>query len=705
MTTTPTPTPRPRRADLQGLRAVASLLVATSHVWFGNVSGGVDVFFAIGGFLLASSLVGEIERSGRVGVLAALWRQAKRLFPMAGIVLVVVGSITLLASGPLLFDRIAHDLYAAATYRENWRLASTATDYLASGVDKSEVQHFWAMSVQGQYTAVSIIALGVLALVLGGRARQRARRVAGIVLGVVALASFAYACWQIAVDPVPAYYNTYARAWELALGGFAALVLTRIRLSSRVRAILGVVGIALVLTAGLLPQAWAQPGPVTLWPVTGALLVLLAGHGAEGGPVARALQWRPLVWLGGISYGLYLWHWPILKGLVALDPAQADGVSPLAGVLVIGVSIGLSWACSRLIAAVSAPKPRPARSLKPRRAALVPLLPAVALAASVAIAISPAVQATAIDRNATAVPAPATPGEVQRMVSASVALPAAPERGSAVGEAGQSSEWLVDHCSSVDRGELDRCFYEDPAGGEQEVWIVGDSQAVTLAAPTRRALAGVADVQLLGREMCPFSNAGVVARELDDDAAGCAEHIDAVLALAGERHPDLVVITYGAWWTTDGYRRLGPDVGQQLATGTRALVDDLGELGVPSVWLDSAPPFPTIDECLHAQAIDGDLSSCTAPLDARALERHTQMVETLRAGGVDVVDTLGWYCDVEREACPLFTNGVPTWTDAHHVGAAGAMQRLPLIADALLPRLGVDPSLLFAVEPEAEPER
>ncbi|WP_306232621.1 acyltransferase family protein [Agrococcus beijingensis] len=700
-----TTTPRPRRNDLQGLRALASLLVATSHVWFGNVSGGVDVFFAIGGYLLASSLVGEIERSGRVGVLGALWRQAKRLFPMAGIVLVVVGSITLAASGPLLFDRIAHDLFAAATYRENERLASTATDYLASGVEKSEVQHFWAMSVQGQYTAVCIIALGLLALVLGTRAAQRARRVAGIGLGVVALASFVYACVQITVDPVPAYYDTYARAWELALGGFAALVLTRIALSSRARTIMGVVGIALVVTAGLLPQDWAQPGPVTLWPVAGALLVLLAGDGGDGGPVARALQWRPLVWLGGISYGLYLWHWPVLKGLVALDPAQADGVSPLAGVLVIGVSIALSWVCTRLIARVSAPRPRPAWSLRPRRAALVPLLPAVALAASVAIAISPAVQATAIDRNATAVPAPATPGAVERMVSASVSFPSASAASTAVGEAGQSSEWLVDNCSSVDQEEVEGCFYEDPAGGEQEVWIVGDSQAVTLAAPTRRALAGVADVQLLGREMCPFSNAGVVGRELGDEAADCAAHNDAVLALAEKRTPDLVVVTYGAWWTTDGYRRLGPDVGQQLATGTRALVDELGAMGVPSVWLDSAPPFPTIDECLHAQAVDGDLSSCTAPLDARALERHTQMVATLSAGGVDVVDTLPWYCDVERVACPLFTNGVPTWTDAHHVGAAGAMQRLPLIADALLPRLGVDPSLLFAVEPETEPER
>ncbi|MCR8671574.1 acyltransferase, partial [Agrococcus sp. HG114] len=405
--------PTPRRLDLQGFRAIASLLVATSHIWFGNVSGGVDVFFAIGGYLLASSLVREVERSGRVGVLAALWRQAKRLFPMAGIVLVVAGSITLIASGPLLFNRVAHDLYAAATYRMNGRLASTATAYLDSGLTKSEFQHFWAMSVQGQFTAACIIAVGLIALVLGGRARRRARVVAGAALGAVALASFAYATWAVLDDAVAAYYDLLARSWELALGGFAALVLARIPRSARARAVMGIVGLALVLTAGLLPQHLPQPGPVTLWPVAGALLVLLAGDGASSGPVGRMLQWRPLVWIGGISYGLYLWHWPVLKGLVALFPGEADGVGLLPGLAVLAVSIGLAWGSTRLIAAASRPRPHTARAT-PR---LVPLLPAVATAAAVAISVAPALQERAITTHATSAPRAASSAELQQWVA------------------------------------------------------------------------------------------------------------------------------------------------------------------------------------------------------------------------------------------------------------------------------------------------
>ena len=676
----------PRRLDLQGLRAVASLLVATSHIWFGNVSGGVDVFFAIGGYLLASSLVREIERSGRVGVLGALWRQATRLFPMAGIVLIVVGSITLIASGPLLFDRVAHDIFAAATYRENERLASTATDYLEAGLAKSEFQHFWAMSVQGQYTALSIVALGALALVLGRRAQQRARIVAAGLLAAVAVASFAYANWQIAVDRVPAYYDTAARAWELALGGFAALVLTRIPLGPVARALMAAAGIALVLTAGLLPQAWAQPGAVTLWPVTGALLVLLAGDGAMSGPVGRALQWRPLVWIGGISYGLYLWHWPVLKGLVALDPRQSDGVGVLPGLAVLGASIALAWGSTRLIAAASRPRAQSARP-RPR---LVPLMPAVATAAAVAIALAPGIQESAIITHAIAAPQAASSAELRHWVSESVAKPSAPMLGAAAGEAGQSSEWLVDGCSTVDADELDDCRYPaPPATHGREVWLVGDSQAVTMALPTRAALAGHADVQLLGREMCPFSTAPLVERQLGDQAAECTQQIELVLGLAAERRPDLVVITYGAWWAGDGFDRLGTDVGRRLAEGTLDLMRQLDALGVRSVWLDSAPPFATMQPCLDAIATGGDLSPCTAPLGPEMLRRHAQMVQTITTGGGDVVDTLGWYCDVELAACPLVTNGVLTWTDQHHLGAAGAMQRRVLIEEALLPRLGV----------------
>lgn len=173
---------RRRRADIQGLRAIASLLVASYHVWFGTVSGGVDVFFAIGGFLLVHSLAGELERSGRVDVWGGIRRQARRLFPMAAIVLVVVGGLLLALGTPLSAQRTIVDVFASATYWENWRLAADATDYVAAGHDKSAFQHFWAMSAQGQVTLTLIVVFALLGVAAATIRRWSVVRIAAVTL-------------------------------------------------------------------------------------------------------------------------------------------------------------------------------------------------------------------------------------------------------------------------------------------------------------------------------------------------------------------------------------------------------------------------------------------------------------------------------------------------------------------------------------------
>lgn len=674
-------TARPRRPDIQGLRAVASLLVASYHVWFGNVSGGVDAFFAIGGYLLAISLAGQLERTGRIDVPRQLWSTAKRLFPMAGIVLLVVGTTTLVAAGPLLLDRVLGDVLAAATFTENWRLADSATAYVDAGHDKSAFQHFWAMGAQGQYTALTIVAVAGLGLLLRRRAPTRARVALGILFGAVTIASFAYALVQLSVDPVPVYYDTLARAWELALGGFAALVLTRIPLARAARAVMALVGLALLLTAGLLPRDWSQPGLVSLWPVVGTLLILLAGEQGVTGPAARALQWRPLVWLGGISYGVYLWHWPLLKGLLVLDPSQRAGVGPLQGGAVLIAAIALAWCSTWLIAAIRRPRHWMAQT-GPQL-----LIPALAAAAAIGLVLAPAVQERAIRQQAMASPPAASPEELGQWIAAAVAEPPVPTMPEAIGPAGHSSEWLIDGCVTVEISEEASCRYEDRASDGREVWLVGDSQAVTLALPTRTALEGIADVQLLGRALCPFSTAPVVREQLGDDAAVCEVQIERVLQLAEERRPELVVISYGAWWTGVGYEHLGDDVGTELANGTVELVDRFAALGVDAVWLDGPPPATTIEACIASHASGAPPVECSTALQPAQLERHTQMVETFQRGGVDVIDTLGWYCDVELMSCPLVVQGVPTWTDERHMGAAGAMQRLSILGSELSSRV------------------
>ncbi|QUW18546.1 acyltransferase family protein [Agrococcus sp. Marseille-Q4369] len=672
----------PRRLDVQGLRAIASLLVASYHVWFGNVSGGVDAFFAIGGFLLATSLAGEIERTGSIDVPRQLRRTLQRLLPMAGIVVLVVGVAMVLSVGPMRLVDAIRDILAAATFTENWRLAASATAYVDAGHDKSALQHFWAMGVQGQFTVLLIAIAGGLALLLGRRARDGGKAALAAFLGVTVVASWAYARWRLAADPVPVYYDTFARAWELALGGFAALVLTRIPLGPVVRALLAGIGLGLLLTAGLLPEEWTQPGPVSLWPVAGALLILLAGHGGDGGPVAALLRWRPLVWLGGISYGVYLWHWPLLKGLIALDPSQSEQVGVLQGAVVIVTAIALSWCSAHLIRKAAAASRRLARD------AVQLLVPAIAAAAVVALLVVPVVQKRVIADQSTAVPAAASAWELERWIADAVSTPPALSIGE-IGAAGQPSEWVIDGCTTVAVGREDDCHYDGGDSAEREVWLLGDSHAVGLAQPLRAALRGTADLQLLGRAGCPFTDAPDVREHKGRDAAACEEHIDRVMALAEERRPDLAVITYGAWWAGTGFEHLSDGVGVRLAEGTLALAERLHALGIETVWLDAPPPasLAAIERCLAAHAAEQPTDLCSVPLEPGQLERHRQMVEVLRSGSIDVVETIGWYCDVERMLCPLIVNGVPTWTDDLHLAAAAGMQRVAVLAGELWPRV------------------
>ncbi|MET4099384.1 peptidoglycan/LPS O-acetylase OafA/YrhL [Agrococcus sp. UYP10] len=681
-----------RRLDIQGLRAIASLLVASYHIWFGNVSGGVDVFFAIGGYLLAMSLMRELERTGGVHVPKTLWRTAQRLFPMAVIVLVVVGTIALVFSGPLGIDRVMTDILASATYWENWRLAADATDYVAAGHDKSAFQHFWAMGAQGQFTAMCIIAAGLFALVAKATRMRDAGLWFGVVLGAAAIASFVFALVQLSIDPVPTYYDTFARTWELALGGFAALVVTRIPLHRVARILMGVVGLALVLTAGLLPPEWQQPGWVTLWPVAGALLILLAGEGDQGAPVTRLLRLKPLVWLGGISYGLYLWHWPVLKGFIAFFPTAGLEIDALEGAAILALSIGLSYGSYRLIALLhrpsrrrveaAAPTGRPARG----RPLLAYALPVVAAISAVGIVVAPVLQRAAVAEAAATNPVAADDDELARWIAEAVATPSAPSPGAVVGEDGRSAEWLVDDCLTVGPDQQAQCRFDD-SESDREVWIVGDSQAVTWSPAVRGALGGSADVQLLGREMCPFSSGPAVEQQIGDFMRVCDAHARTVLELAAQRLPELVIISYGAWWVGEGYEDRAADTGDQLAAGTLAYAEQLHALGIRTLWLDSPPPGPEPDACIEAHAAGTSLDACAIALQDAQIARHETLDAGLEAGGVAVVDTLGWFCDPESGTCPSILQGVPTWVDRTHMGAAASTMRQQVVADAIAPLL------------------
>ena len=207
------------RHDLDGLRGVAIALVAIFHIWFGRVSGGVDVFLALSGFFFGSSLLRTALRpEASLSPWPHLRRLARRLLPALVVVLAAAGVLTVLIQPQTRWESFADQTLASLGYYQNWELAATASNYLRAGETVSPLQHIWSMSVQGQfYLAFLILVLGFAALFrrLGSR-RLRAGFIA--LLSVLTVASFVYAIIAHQADQVTAYYNSFARAWELLLG-------------------------------------------------------------------------------------------------------------------------------------------------------------------------------------------------------------------------------------------------------------------------------------------------------------------------------------------------------------------------------------------------------------------------------------------------------------------------------------------------------
>ena len=338
---------RAYRPEVQGIRALAALLVAAFHLWLGRVSGGVDVFFVISGFLITTTLLGHFRRFGRIRPLYYLGRLARRLLPAALTVLVVVVVASWILLPSFSWARVSREVVASALYAENWRLAFDSVDYLAQFDDRTPVQHFWAMSVQGQFYVIWLVIFLVVAALVRRVARRETAVLAAFV--VVGAASLVWSIIETAQNQPFAYFDTLARTWEFALGGIAAILLPRLVLGARLRWALGWIGVLGVVSCGLvLPVSTVFPGYAALWPTVSALLVLVAGTG----PSLRAsavgvLGSRPLVWLGDLSYGLYLWHWPIMVLFLAV--MGYSEVSLRSGLIILAVSIVAAWLTHRFI--------------------------------------------------------------------------------------------------------------------------------------------------------------------------------------------------------------------------------------------------------------------------------------------------------------------------------------------------------------------
>lgn len=329
------------RPEIEGLRAVAVLLVMVFHIWEGRVSGGVDVFFVISAFLLTGTFSRAFDRGRPIRLLAYWLRTFSRLLPPLAVMLVVMAAVIMVLYPASRQELLSGHLWASAGYVLNVVLSEQAMDYYqGSGVLSSPVQHVWSLSIQGQvFILWPLILLGCASVAKA--AGMTFRRVATYAFAGIFGLSLLHSAVSTALDPEYAYFDATARWWEFAAGSLVALVVTKPGRGKLADAA-GWLGVALIVVCafGAGPEA-RFPGWISLLPVVGACLVLGRTSAGSRYTVDEALSWRPLVWIGRHSYGLYLWHWPLLITYMLRSANQSVPVSVGLGIMALSLVLTL----------------------------------------------------------------------------------------------------------------------------------------------------------------------------------------------------------------------------------------------------------------------------------------------------------------------------------------------------------------------------
>ena len=338
------------RNDLQGLRAVAVLLVALGHAGIRFLKGGfigVDVFFVLSGFLITGLLLSEAFERRSISLLNFYVRRALRILPAAVLALIVTDVVAYLLLNLARAKQVMWDSIWSSFFAANIHFAREASE------PPSPLLHFWTLGVEEQFYLVWPLLLAVFGVASIRRLQHRPRaepivdaRATFRLLAVITVAGLASLAWSVhytSTSPAAAYYSSLARAWELALGAALAIAASSLTdLSSRVRTILGWSGIsAIACSAVLYSGSTPLPGYAALLPTVGTALVIAAGI-ADLQPrfgVGRVLEQAPLRYVGDRSYSFYLWHWPAL--LIATGYA-GHGLSVKTNLMLLFVAFGVS---------------------------------------------------------------------------------------------------------------------------------------------------------------------------------------------------------------------------------------------------------------------------------------------------------------------------------------------------------------------------
>ena len=648
------------RPEIQGLRAVAVLAVLIFHIWPLALPGGyvgVDVFFVISGFLITSLLLREAEETGGISIAAFYERRIRRLLPAATLVLVTVGlCIDLLPE--VRWSETAFGIGASALYVQNWWLADRAVDYLASENAPNVVLHFWTLSVEEQYYLVWPL-LFLAATTVINWARTRPRLAFGWMVGCIGVASLAYSVYLTPRNPGLAYFATTTRAWELALGGMLAVSTGWRYMPSRLRSVLGVLGIFSIAAACWSYGATtAFPGYAALLPTVGAALVIIAGRTEAYWSADRLLGTAPFQYLGDISYSLYLWHWPVI---IYFGQLTGRKISFLDGLVILAVSCLLAHLTKMLI---EDPFRKAGRHSARSRSYI---LAALCVVASLVVAAGILIRIDLAKASGS--------GKVDGIEFKPSLLDARAEN-SVVYKLG---------CHVDQRtGQPSVCHF-GPEDATVRIAVVGDSHAAQWVPAFQQIVENRGwRVSTYTKSACAFADLTVVSGSTKSEPyRSCDEWNRHMVNALRSSQPTLVVVTQSIGHRAFGFSNRN-DSDLAIADGLIRTWSQLERADIPVLAIRDTPHLGIdVPECLGMS--NATFEGCGKSSSVVLARPDPIVMATKLHPSVDLVDFSSEVCP--GKACPPIIDGMLVWRDSHHMTATFAESLSPELEAALVNRI------------------
>ena len=684
-----------RRADIQGLRAIAVLMVVVFHARLPLPGGftGVDVFFVISGFVITAMLGREWTADGRLSMKRFYLRRYMRLMPALAVTVGVTVLVSFFLLSPFGPQQLAGATgLGALLVSANLVIARAAGDYFAVGALQNPLLNTWSLSVEEQFylffPALMVVAWSA------GRAMRRHTSIPLLIVGGVSAVSLVlsvlwtngstFASWLTDLFGGPevfAFYGPFTRIWEFGAGCLLAIWAARATSGSpRFAAPVGIAGLAMIVASGfVITEGGGFPGWRAALPVLGTTLVIWAGTNASPA-VSRALGVRPLVAIGDWSYSWYLWHWPIIVFTGVLLPNSGVAI-----VVAAAASLGVAWLSYRFVE-------QPLRRMRPRTVARTFGIVMATSALPVAFAAVLVVGADSGWGGRFEQPVAATPSDVAEGdgdVTESVDDASAPadEEGTVVTENTDRLDLRSQHvavaanCVNTDIAP-ERCRF-GPSDAKGTIFMVGDSQAYAVADGVIAAASELGyDVVVSSRTGCPF-----LGRDSSgDNRLPCRPWQIAALEYALESKPAAVVIanrSAGYVHPEWGWRTAATDDGRKASSVTEAaalwregmsdVIRPLADADIPVLVVASVAEMPQFSDqrsifaqTFGAQAYEvptDDVVAARQPAldaEAAALQPHPRSA---------IFDPVPVLC---TEVCASAVDGTMLYQDETHLTVDGA---------------------------------